>query len=317
MFCRVLGLLVLPTVGAWRLMLALVRVLLLMYGAPLPPAVPLAPGFSAGEGVVDGVRFVWYWWRCWCGCLSLWLSLVGCGLGRGWSLGVAGRGLSPPLAEGLVGGAAGGLTCCPSGVSGGPCSSPGGGLLGSLCFPVLCAFVVRAVLALLCVVCVCGARVGGGRGGVCCVRAGVCVVHWLCVWVPVLASLGLGWRLCVGAGAVCRGPSPALAVAPASWIPATPGWGLLVVVCSPAAPFVCPPPSFSWPRRLARCFPGALPGSSGGCGGCMVGLGRGWGGSLTLAPSPGVSPFGGRCLHSPSGCNSVVQAVHLYPLGTN
>ena len=42
------------------------------------------------------------------------------------------------------------------------------------------------------------------------------------------------------------------------WFPATDAWGLLVVVCSPAAPFACPPPSLSWPRRLARCSPGAL-----------------------------------------------------------
>ena len=95
------------------------------------------------------------------------------------------------------------------------------------------------------------------------------------------------------------------------WFPASPGWGLLVLVCPPVAPFACPPPSFSVLRRLGRCSRGALPGPS-----------RLWwvgGGSLTLAPvpSPGVSPWGGRCLQSPSGCNSVVRAVHLYPLGTN
>ena len=38
----------------------------------------------------------------------------------------------------------------------------------------------------------------------------------------------------------------------------------------------------------------------------------GWGGGApTLAPSLGVSPWGGACLHSPSGCNS--RAIHWYP----
>ena len=48
--------------------------------------------------------------------------------------------------------------------------------------------------------------------------------------------------------------------------------------------------------------------------------GVGWGGvalMLPRVPSPGVSPWGGQCLHSPSGCNSVVRAVHFYPLRTN
>ena len=44
------------------------------------------------------------------------------------------------------------------------------------------------------------------------------------------------------------------------WFPAFPGWGLLVVVCSAAAPFVSPPPSFSLLRRLGRCSPGDLSG---------------------------------------------------------
>ena len=99
------------------------------------------------------------------------------------------------------------------------------------------------------------------------------------------------------------------------WFPATPGWGLLVVLCSP---FACPPSSFSLPRRLARCSPGAVPGPVR----AVVGVRWGWvGGEASLAlarvPFSGVSPTGGRCLHYPSGCNSVVRAVHLYPLGTN
>ena len=74
-----------------------------------------------------------------------------------------------------------------------------------------------------CVVCVCGA--GGARALVCCARlwgscwwrlwryvlcarVGVCAVRWWWVWVPVLASLGLFWRLCVGAGLCVVAPSP-------------------------------------------------------------------------------------------------------------
>ena len=270
MLCWVLGSLVLPTVS------------------------PLVPGVSAGEGAVASGWGV-------CGGAGVGVVVPGPGVGRG-RLGVAGCGRSPLLAEGLVG-----PPLCPSGVSGGPAAP-----LARGCW----------VLVLwVCVCCVCGA------GGVCalvcgvplwgscrwrlwwcvlCACAGVCAVCWWCVWVPVLAFLGLVWRLCVGVGAVCRGSSPVSAV----WSPAPPGWGLLVV-CPPAAPFACPPPSVPFLRRLGRCSPGAVPGPS-----------RLWwvgGGSLSSAgvPSPGVSPWGGRCLHSPSGCNSVVRAVHLYPLGTN
>ena len=104
------------------------------------------------------------------------------------------------------------------------------------------------MLALWCVVCVCGAPVSGGCGGVCCVlvvRLGAC---------SRLSGLGLA-ALCGCGGCV-------------SWlsclgcvVPLPPGWGLLVV-CLPAAPFACPPPSVSFPRRLGRCSPGAVPGPS-------------------------------------------------------
>ena len=116
MLCWVLGLLVLPTV----------RVPLLMYWVSLPgtgtgclsrfePVSLLAPGVSAGEGVVA---------LCLGGCgegvgggagVGVAVTGPGCVFGRGWSLGVAGCGRSPLLAEGLVG-----LPLCPSGVSGSP-----------------------------------------------------------------------------------------------------------------------------------------------------------------------------------------------------
>ena len=96
------GLLVLPTVRALRWTM---RVPLLMYWVSLPLVSPLAPGVSAGEGVVAfdlpglglgigagaGVRVV--------------ATGHGYGFGRGWSFGVAGWWRSPLLAEGLVGAA--------------------------------------------------------------------------------------------------------------------------------------------------------------------------------------------------------------------
>ena len=93
----------------------------------------------------------------------------------------------------------------------------------------------------VCVVCMLGSVCG-----VLVVRSGAC---------PRLSGRGLAPLF--GVGAVCRGPSPVSAV----WFPAPPGWGLLVV-CPPAAPFACPPPSVSFPYRLGRCFSGAVPGPS-------------------------------------------------------
>ena len=170
-------------------------------------------------------------------------------------------------------------------------------------------------LGFSCVVCVCGAggalllvccarvwaRVGGGCNGVCCVRARACV---RCVGAcPRLSGL-VSAALC-GRGAVCRGPFPAPAVGP--------GCG------SPPPPLCAFPPS-----SLCRVAWGAVPlVPCPGLPGLWWVCGRaGWGGgegSLTLARvrSPGVSPWGGRCLHSPSGCNSVVRDVLLYPLGRN
>ena len=189
-------------------------------------------------------------------------------------------------------------------------TSPGGGLLGSLGFPVLCAFVVRAVLALLCVVCLWGLCWWRPWWCVLCARGRVCGVLVVRLGAcPRLSGLGLaalcGCGGCVSRSLACPGCGDWV------WFPATPGWGLLVAVCSPAAPFACPPPSFFWLLRLACCPPGALSGTTR----VVVGVRWGWvgGGSLTLArvPSLGVSPWGGRCLHSLSWCNSVVRAVHL------
>ena len=99
MFCWVLGLLVLPTVRALRWTM---RVPLLMYPVSLPQVSPLAPGVSAGEGVVafglGGLGL------CVGGGAGLGVAVTGpwCGFGCGWSLGAAGCGRSPLLAEGLV-----------------------------------------------------------------------------------------------------------------------------------------------------------------------------------------------------------------------
>ena len=269
MLCWVLGSLVLPTVS------------------------PLVPGVSAGEGVVASGLGVG-------GGAGVGVVVPGPGFGRGW-LGVAWCGRSPLLAEGLVG-----PRLCPSGLSGGSAAP-----LADGCW----------VLVLwVCVCCVCGA--GGACALVCgvclwascrwrlwwcvlCACAGVCAVCWWCVWVPVLAFLGLVWRLCVDVGAVCRGPSAVSAV----WFPAPPGWGLLVV-CPRAAPFACPPPSVSFPCRLGRCSPGAVPGPS-----------RLWwvggGPCRRLGSLPLVFPLGGAdactprqgvtLLYGPSICTRSVQ----------
>ena len=146
-----------------------------------------------------------------------------------------------------------GLPLRPSGVFGGPAAP-----LACLCcvclwcgrcsrFGVLCAFVGLVLVAAvaLCVVC--------ARRRVC----GVLVVR--------LAAL-------CGCGGCMSWPLSRPGCGARMWFPATPGWGLLVVVCSPAAPFACPPPSFSLLRRLGRCSPGALPGPTR----AVVGVRWGW-----------------------------------------
>ena len=181
-----------------------------------------------------------------------------------------------------------------------------GGLLGSCClgfcvlrlwcgrrlrFGVWCAFVglVSVAVVGVCVVCMLG-RVCG----VLVVRLGAC---------PRL--FGRGLAALFGVGAVCRGPSPISAV----WFPAPPGWGLLMV-CPPAAPFACPPPSVSFPCRLGRFFPGAVPGASrlwwvGGGPCCRLGslpLVFPRGGTDACTPRQGVT-----LLYGPSSCTRSVQ----------
>ena len=186
----------------------------------------------------------------------------------------------------------------------GPCSSPGEGLLGScsLGFPVLCAFVVRAVLALWCVVCVCGARVGGGCGGVCCVRARACVWcvggafgcpssplwAWFggCVWVRglcVVASLP-PWLW--GPGVVPRFP----------WLGSV-GGGVF-----PRRPLWVPPLLFLFAASLGALFPWcALPGPTRAVVGVWWGWVGGGGGVLDAGsgPFPWCFPLGGPMLALP------------------
>ena len=251
---------------------------------------PLVSGGSAGEGVVASGLGVG-------GGTGVGVVVSGPGVGRGRS-GVTGCGRSPLLAAGLVG-----PLLCPS-VFWRPCSPPGG---GGCWVPVVWVCVCCVCGAGGACVLVCGVRLWGSCrwrfwGCVLCACLGVCAVCWWCVWVPFWAWLG-GPVWC---GGCVSWPPPVSAV----WFPAPPGWGLLVV-CPPAVPFACPPPSVSFPCRLGRCFSGIVPGPS-----------RLWwvggGPCRRLGSLPLVFPRGrGRCLHSPSGCNSVVRAVHLYSLGTN
>ena len=85
-------------------------------------------------------------------------------------------------------------------------------------------------------------------------------------------------------------------------------------------PLLRAPPPFPSMFLCPRFCPlGVLVGSTR----LLVGLlpTRVWGGGAPDAGSgPSLPEFphgGGRCMHSLSGCNSVVQAVHLYPLRTN
>ena len=138
---------------------------------------------------------------------------------------------------------------CVLAVSGGPAAPLAGGLLGSCClgwcvlrvwcgrrlrFGVWCALVglVSVAVVGVCVVCTLG-RVCG----VLVVRLGAC---------PRFCGRGLA--------ALCVVPPPLSRLR----FPAPLGWGPLVV-CPLAVPFVCPPPSVSFPCRLGRCFSGVVP----------------------------------------------------------
>ena len=253
----------------------------------LPMVLPPVSGVSAGEGVVASGLGVG-------GGAGVGVVVPGPGVGRGRS-GVTGCGRSPLLAAGLVG-----PPLRPSGFWR-PCSPPGG-LLGSCCLGlcvlrVWCGrrlrFGVWCALAGLVSVAVVGVCVVCTLGRVC----GVLVVRWGAC--PRLCGRGLAALF--GVGAVCRAPPPCLGCV----VPRPPWLGSVGGV-SPCCP-LCVPSPFSFPCRLGRCRARAFPAVV--CGG----------GSLSPArvPSPGVSPWGSRCLHSPSGCNSVVRAVHLYSLGTN
>ena len=261
----------------------------------LPTVSPLVPGVTAGEGVVASGFGVG-------GGASLGVVVPGPWFGRGW-LGIAGCGRSPLLAEGLVG-----PPLCPSGVSGGPAAPLAGGcwvlvLWDFVCcvrlwcgrclrFGVWCAFVglESVAVVVVCVVCM--------RGRVCGVlvmRLGAC---------PRLYGLGLA-ALCGCGGCVSWPLSRLGCVVP------RPPWLGSVGGVSPRRPLCVPSPLCLFSASLGAVFPWcrarAFPAVPGG------------GGSLSSArvPSPGVSPWGGRCLQSPSGCNSVVRAIYLYLLGTN
>ena len=191
-----------------------------------------------------------------------------------------------------------GLPFRPSGASGGPA-------------PLLVEGV--GFFGFSCVVCVCGA--GGARTFVCCVCLwGPCWWRpWWCVLCargcvcgvlvvplgarPRLSGLGLA-ALC-GCGGCMSWPLSRRGCGACVWLPATPGWGLLVVVCSPAVPFACPPRSSSVPRRLSHCSPGALSGSSR----AVVGVLWGWvgGGVLDAGSGPFLwgFPLGGLTLAVP------------------
>ena len=259
----------------------------------LPMVPPLVSGVSAGEGVVASGLGVG-------GGAGVGVVVPGPGVGRGRS-GVTGCGRSPLLAAGLVG-----PPLRPSGFWR-PCSPPGGGgcWVPVVWVCVCCVCGVGGACAL-----VCGVRLWGLcrwrlSGCVLCARSGVCAVCWWCVWVPVLAFVGVVWRPCLVWGLCVVPPPPVSAV----WFPAPLGWGLLVV-CPLAVPFACPPPSVSFPCRLGRCVSGVVPGPSRlwwvGGGPCRrlgsLPLVFPRGGAVACTPCQGVT-----LLYGPSICTRSVQ----------
>ena len=242
----------------------------------LPMVPPLVSGVSAGEGVVASGLGVG-------GGAGVGVVVPGPGVGRGRS-GVTGCGRSPLLAAGLVG-----PPLRPSGFWR-PCSPPGGGgLLGSCCLGFVCvACVVRAAPALPCVVCVCGARVGGGCGGVCCVHARACVRcvggAFGCLSSPLWAWFG-GPVWCGGCvscppplSRLCGSPPPLAGVC----------WWCVPLLSPLRALFLLSLFRVAWGGvSLVSCL--GLP----GCGG--------WGGVLVAGsgPFPWCFPVGGPMLALP------------------
>ena len=254
----------------------------------LPTVFLLVPGVSAGEGLVASGLGVG-------GGAGVGVVVPGPGFGRGW-LGVAGCG-HPWLRAWWV-------HLCVLAVFLAALQPSGRGVAGFLFFGFACvAFVVRAVLALWCVVCVSRARFGGGCGGVCCVHALACVRcvggAFGCLSSPFWAWFGgsvwvLG--LCVVAplpSRLCGSPPP------------------LAGVCWWCVP---PPPPLRalLPLSLFRVAWGGVPlvpcRGLPGCGG--------WGGVLVVGsgPFPWCFPLGGamlalpvRVLYGPSICTRSVQ----------
>ena len=127
---------------------------------------------------------------------------------------------------------------------------PWRGVAGFLFFGfsfVACVSGAGGARALVCGVAMCVVCMRGRVCGVLVVRLGAC---------PRLSGLGLA-ALCECGGCVSW-PLSRLGCGVWVWFLAPLGWGLFVM-CPPAAPFACPPPSVFLPRRLGRCSPGAVP----------------------------------------------------------
>ena len=276
----------------------------------LPTVSPLVPVVSAGEGVVAcglGVR----------GGAGVGVAVTGPGFGRGW-LGVAGCGRSPLLAWWVY-----------------PCVLAVFLAALQLTWPGVARFLFFWVS---CVACVCGG--GGARALLCgvglwgpcrwrlpgcvlCACAGVCALCWWCFWVPVLAFLGLVWRLCVGVWAVCRGPSPVPAVGSGCGSP--PHLAGVCWWCVPPPPPLraLPPLSLcrvAWGGVILVPCPG-LPGCGGWGGGPCRRLGSlplvfPLGGADACTPRQGVTLFYGPSICSRSVQMDLLRSQVLQPFPT-
>ena len=238
----------------------------------LPTVSPLVPGVSAGEGVVVSGLGVG-------GGAGVGVVVPGPEVGRRRS-GVAGCGRSPLLAAGLVG-----PPLCPRGVSGGPAAPLAGGVAGLLLFGFVCvAFVVRVALAFWCVVCSYRWRLW-----VCvlCACSGVCAVCWWCVWVPVLAFLGVVWRLCLVWGLCVVAPLPSRLCGSPPPLAGVCWW------CVPLPPLLR---AFLLPSLFRVAWGGVSLVPCPGLPGC-----GGWGGVLVVGsgPFPWCFPVGGAMLALP------------------